>query len=611
MMFFLILVFLLPGVAWLANRVKCTADTLSALADAAGLSIAVNSLLWLSSVYLNVKITEVVWLMFYCVCSVSLLRGVFMHRRQIRMSWKLVLSLTALFLITVFRFFQVRDLVFPAWVDSIQHATVINWLVSAQAVASPQGYLPFFYYFGFHGFAATTVILTGQPVDQVMLVLGQVIGALIPFAIYRLAKVLFGDFKRAFAAALLVAFFSHMPAYYASWGRYTLLTGAFLCILAMAHCLELMRKEASWGDAAMTAVLITGTWLAHYLAGIILMTFISILAIGTLVTDIRHHQISRGIWIKLIAGVAVGVLICLPWLMHAWQFARLEAGISLVRPSADENQGLLSYAIYLLRLAGPWRNYLFMGLGLAGLVGSFSRPKLRSISIWGLLLVIASLPFGLRLNPFRPDHLLILLWIPFSLSASFLLMNAVDMLGRLPQGVFLNKLMTVVLLGGLSTWGLISTSSIVNLNTILADKWDKDAIRWVGANLSKPVFLINLEPWQSGIYRGVDGGYWLGLLTDASINPALYLYTWQEPLIRDQTRHEIAQVVEFTTCNEGLYKYLDEHPITHIYIHIGTVGLQPAGLASCQAISSVYENGHVIIYQVDREQLAGIYSAGR
>jgi len=228
-----------------------------------------------------------------------------------------------------------------------------------------------------------------------------------------------------------------------------------------------------------------------------------------------------------------------------------------------------------------------------------------------LLLVIASLPFGVRLNPFRPDHLLILLWIPFSLFAAFLLINASESLGRLAHAAFLDKLMTVVLLAGLSTWGLLSTSSIVNLNTILADKWDKDAIRWVDENLSKPIFLINLKPWQSGIFRGVDGGYWLGLLTDASINPDIYLYTWQEPSIREQTRNDINQVSEFTTCDEGLYKYLSVHSITHIYVHIGTGGLQPAGLTSCQAISIIYGNGHVNLYQVDRDQLVGTYSAGR
>ncbi len=74
-----------------------------------------------------------------------------------------------------------------------------------------------------------------------MLLLGQVFNALSVLAVYLLATSLTKDRLAGLFAALVTGFLSSMPAYYASWGRYTQLVG----LLVLPVCAALMMRLLS------------------------------------------------------------------------------------------------------------------------------------------------------------------------------------------------------------------------------------------------------------------------------------------------------------------------------------------------------------------------------
>ena len=90
-----------------------------------------------------------------------------------------VLALTA-----ATRALQVRELIVPAWVDSVHH-TVITRLISDLG-RIPSSYEPYLavsdmhYHYGFHANAAALGWLCGLPSHQAVLLLGQVLNALTP-----------------------------------------------------------------------------------------------------------------------------------------------------------------------------------------------------------------------------------------------------------------------------------------------------------------------------------------------------------------------------------------------------------------------------------------------
>ena len=129
---------------------------------------------------------------------------------------------------------------------------------------------PFYYHYAFHTFAAQFAALSGLPPAQAVLILGQLLNAAVGLSVYHLAKTLSKDWRMAGLAALLVTFATKMPAYYLSWGRYTLLTGLVLLPLAMAASMRLLAGERRY----WLAVTFDGrTPLAHYFTAVLLALF--------------------------------------------------------------------------------------------------------------------------------------------------------------------------------------------------------------------------------------------------------------------------------------------------------------------------------------------------
>ncbi len=159
------------------------------------------------------------------------------------------LALLAIFgLALAVRLMMVRDLAAPAWVDPVHHTTIVRLIVEQGAY--PPSYEPYVralhasYHAGFHSLVATFHWLSGLEISRAMLLLGQVFNALSVLAVYLLTTSLTKDRLAGLFAALATGFLCSMPAYYASWGRYTQLTGLLVLPVCAALLMRLLSGRA-------------------------------------------------------------------------------------------------------------------------------------------------------------------------------------------------------------------------------------------------------------------------------------------------------------------------------------------------------------------------------
>jgi hypothetical protein len=78
--------------------------------------------------------------------------------------------------------------------------------------------------------------------------------------------------------------------------------------------------------------------------------------------------------------------------------------------------------------------------------------------------------------------------------------------------------------------GCLTMLRIINPVTRLSHEADVRAMRWIGTHTPADAkFAVVVQPWIGGSYVGVDGGYWIPVLTNRrSILPP-GLYTWVAP----------------------------------------------------------------------------------
>ncbi len=606
-----LLILVLPGaalLAWLPVRGKPTpAASIRWLADAVALSISLSALAALFSHLLNITWTRDGLLTAYAVCALAAVSGwVFsiikdlQHAPRPRFSWQRVRSviphgvflLSALVILAgmiFWRLYQARSYAMPAWVDSVHHTFVVGKILAAGGLPDtlgPELPVPFFYHYGFHLITAIYCALTGAAPATAVLYFGQAVNALIALAVFRLAIALHADWKPAALAALLVGFVMQMPAYYLTWGRYTLSAGLVLLPAGMAAVLDLHSDPDSAGAWLRLLFLTAGICLTHYLTMLMLAFFYII----QFAISIRQR---KGLVMLFTAGLG-GVLLALPWLLKLWTHNGSAAGVTSLGVEGFSK----SYLEYLMYLTGPLRSHILMIAALPGLALAFLKPRTRGFAIWALLLGLLTLPL-LRIDPFRPDLFAIVLFLPASILVSRLLAGCSDPPGHLYRP-WIGNLILLLAAGGLLFWGIRETRTMKNPLTIIIQPSELEVLDWIAQNTPPNArFWINSTPWQ-GAYRGVDGGYWLLPYAHRQTLTPPALYTSGEPAYVNQFQDWSRRASQMTTCNEEFWSLVAEARLTHIYVKKDYGSLQPAALVNCPGVLLIYQKNQVSLYEITR-----------
>lgn len=483
------------------------------------------------------------------------------------------LSVSGLLLLaTAWRFYQVRHLVLPAWVDAVHHTLLVRilleqqWLPTTWAPYLP--HTPFYYHFGFHATAAmlaATTGLTGLGLGKAVLITGQLWQVLLVLAIYLLARALFGDHEPAFVAALLVTFVAEMPAFYVSWGRYPLLAGATLLILAMTAA-----TAQRW---VLLTLLIVLTAITHHYALFLLVLF--------LIISWFSRPSQR--WPLLLSATSAAILVS-PWLWRVWSLGRQWGGLAF--QAGDER----NTNVYLLTLLGPFQNYVLLLLAAIG-YALFIRtlyqrtPAQRHwvpFGLWTLGLVLLLGPWAVQ--PFRSDHAALLLFLPAVLFATVALQH-------MRQPIYRWAIILLLLMGG-----MLATRQLVRPDTILADGGDMAALQWLDGNTAPTArFLIDGAPWF-GLWRGVDGGWWIMPLTGRSTVLPPLAYAWSSADTIAGYTNPTSALAALATTPQPVYcqqvgRIMQETAATYYYTHSPRPRL-------CPTLQLVYSNATgVQLYQ--------------
>jgi hypothetical protein len=394
-----------------------------------------------------------------------------------------------------------------------------------------------------------------------------------------------------------------MPAYYVTWGRYTLSAGLVLLPLAMLAVERAAREGAHKAERIQALLLTAGVALTH-LTALLLLAFWVVLLLGE---GLLHRWRAAGNAsnpVDLRGGLAAalsaagGVLLAAPWLWRIWQQFGASAQVSLVSPL---DGGQADYWQYILYLLGPSYSHILFIAAAMGLLWGLLLAGARRLAFWGLVIALLMLPWGVRLNPIRPDHMAIVLFLPAALLLANVLVGWGEVAARLPWGSLrmAGQILIGLTAGAALAWGGWQSRSVINPETVFVTKADLQALEWIRQNTPADArFLINTTQWMTGVYRGVDGGYWLPLITGRQtlLPPALYTLGEPDDVRRINERAERAS--RLTTCDEAFWSLVEEGGFEFVYLREGRGSLQPSGLLNCPDVVLIYRREGLTIFQI-------------
>jgi hypothetical protein len=597
---------MLPGAAVLAWQADRRRSGMENVALAFGLGIAAIAILALLGRIAGFAFTAPALIAVELCAVAALAVGLIRRRPRLRFSPFLLAELAALAALTGLRFYQARSLALPAWVDSVHHTFLVRLFLEGGGIpADLQPWIPgpFYYHYGFHAATAVFAALAGFSADRAVLIFGQILNAGAALAAYRLALAIRPNRKPALLALALTGFAAQMPAYYLAWGRYTLLAGVILLALAAAEAVEFAFRAPRRGAAVRLAVLTAGLLLTHYLAALLLAVFLLVVGGYLLLEKSRRRRFGG-----LAAAAGAGTAIALPWLVPMLRHSTVGVGVDVIASqAAADAMYFANYAEYVAKLLGPARNYVFLAAGLlAALAALFRRGPARILAVWGLILAVQTLPWGLRIEPFRPDHLAIVLFLPAAVLAALGAGRLAGFLRRRLPAAYPRLFLAGAALG-FCLAGIWQTRDIVPAGTVFADADDRAAVEWVSAfTPAGAVFLINTAPWQGGLYRGVDGGWWLTALAGrrALLPPMLYSFA-DRNYIGDVNRLA-SEISTMKGCSDGFRELISQYGVTYIYVKDGTGSLRAEDLDGCAGVNEVFRAGKVRIYAVVAAAGSGI-----
>lgn len=600
------LLLLIPGFVWWVWLGKRNQDPLISLAQIIGISLALISLLAEFFFLLggSLCLADIVGiLIIFLVLGIAGLvkNDLKFPKNNIP---HLLIGLVVFGLVIAWRLYQAKDLLLPNWVDSQHHYLIIRTIleqVGLPKTLAPSLDVPFFYHYGFHAVTAFFSGLSGLELGKSMLVLGQILNASIGLSIYALGKELWEDWRPAAFATLLVSFATRMPAYYLSWGRYTLTVGLVLLPLAMASTLQLLRKSDRKMAVFTLAVLTAGLLLSHYFAAVLLAIFLVILAFVYLIPRWKAPLTALSGFSGVLTSVICGIMLALPWLARVVKYSTASTGVGLSFPDSFQTVANSSQWEYIWQLLSPVSNQWMLLPAGVGLLWAIIKGKKIHFSLWALILGILTLPWSFTLRPFRPDHFAIVLFLPAVLLAGWFCWQISLLLEKWLKLQWIPILFLFLTAAGWTIWGFPLSENIVNSKTILVTEADLDALDWIAENTPPDArFFINNTYWLNNTYRGVDGGGWLLPYTGrwSLIPTVFYGYSPDKAFVQGiQDWGERAS--QITTCSEDFWELVEEADLDWIYLKEGVGSLQPEGLKGCEGIIDTYTNDSIIVFKIE------------
>jgi hypothetical protein len=492
------------------------------------------------------------------------------------------------------RFLAIRDLAFPPWVDSSRHGLITA--VMAENGRTLTDYAPYLdidrslYHTGFHAYSATVAMMTGVPINRLLLNLGQLLQALMPLTVYAGAWLLTRRRGVGLIAAFLVAVPFFFPAYYATWGRFTQLAAMLIMPILIGLLWQLVRGAKTgrkwWG---LVGVLSAGIFLIHFRVFLIFLPFALFV---WLFSAGRHTR-----WLVLAGGL--GGLLVLP---RALQLQATNLGNSILNAPDSYNSFPRGY------VETGWEQYWLI-LGGVVLLGVFLA------SCWGrrwttlpLLLVAWVAVVGGVLSgrlTFVPTTWLINInsaYITLFLPLSLVLGIGMERIwANARQRYWIETMLLMVLfgVGGMAAllFGARQQITILNESTILAWEGDNAGILWLNDHLPPDANIaVNSWLWSGTTWAVGDGGAWLLPLTQRAVTtpPIDYIYAADNGESVRQFNEAASAMPDWS--DPTATDWLQAQGVTHIFVGAKGGFFDPAKLVQNPQVEMIYHEGGVFVF---------------
>lgn len=580
-------------------------DPLVTLAMQFALGLSIWPLLFLLTTKLGIAMSPnvmraIVYATIVCGAILFFVRARRVRWSRVRVAMPFVLTFAILAVIAIVtRVLHIRGLAFPPWVDGVHHAMIVRLLLEQGAVpATMDPYIPgagFFYHWGFH--VPVTFVAAATNASEIptfLLSYGQALNALSLLMVYAAGRVLLRSREAGLIAASLAMFVSYYPGFYLSWGRYTHLAGTLVLPPLLIVLWQLARTSRPMRWIFASAILASGVLLIHVRVALFALVFALVMLIAT-----RPH-IVRALARWSIAATIAALLVS-PWLLV---LARNPHVADVIAPATTQglpmhllasthNRELLAIATAGISGIAGWMAMPIAGRALSAawwiVIVLVSRrkvrvhrkpwPALQLIGAFVLILAIALYwkPHGIDLTGFATlDSAIITMFLPLSLASAALITWVLRMRG----------LDMFALIIAMAIAGAMTTTNIVNPQTVFTDESDLRAMRWIEQHVPRDaVFAVEARPWIPPAYVGVDGGYWLEVTTGRRSTLPPLLYAWSLP--RTQVDAINARLRE-----------LRPKGATHIYVGARGSEARRRALLATNAVRLIYRDGAVLIFEV-------------
>jgi hypothetical protein len=529
-----------------------------------------------------------------------------------------------IFGITLFtRLWIIRDHPYPAWSDSLHH-TLLTQLTAVQGKL-PLNLEPYSavsldkYHLGLYTLSATVQWLAQVPAHTALLWTAQVLNGLCGIGVYLVLDRKAGRLGAVLGAAV-VGLWSHQPAWYVNWGRFTQMSSQTVLLIAWLMTWEAITSyKLSWREyrakilwSTIVAATVTG---AMFLLHFRVAAFYVPLLIISATWELWKAQRERKVLPVLLGTTAVGVIALITVAPALWQAVYGYVAPHLIALEAAQAAGH-TYRVPQVARAYyefPWdsiqtlvaRPWLMILASLAAVVGVFRRNKLvLCCLLWMVALYLMANVHVLGIPLLSITNLgavLIMFYLPIGLiigSAAQELLNSLYLRWR---GLIIRLVMGIILAASF----VASHVRVTEIETFryFVTPGDITAMTWIRANTPPDaLFAVNTYFWLPNGPHGTDGGYWIPYFTGRQ--------TTVGTMINNLGGGEyLGEIVEMSHAVEQLE--IDNTSLSDLqamgvdYVYIGRggdfsgPGLNATQLKETEGVSLLYQEDGVFIFQIE------------
>jgi hypothetical protein len=413
--------------------------------------------------------------------------------------------------------------------DSVHHTIIAQLLVDNGGLF--RSWRPYAalttltYHYGFHSLVAGLSWLSGQPVRLALLTVGQTESALAAPLLYLLTLRLSGSRPAALWAALIAGLLSAMPAYYASWGRYTQLGGQTALVAVCVVWMALLDTAAGPAarpaqlarQIALAAIGTAGLALIHYRVAIFAACFVLAYAAYLLAARVRSWRALATLAGAGTASGALAMLLTTPWLLRLREGKLLAIGGNFAAQNIG-TEGVNGIPTSILGMLSPWP---LVALAAAALGLSLWRRQwaILVLPLWAGLVWLAANPYLLGLTGAGIISNFAVLIAGYLLLAP-LAGVALAWLGDLVARWRPARHLAPVAGAALAAWGLSWQPLCIDRSNELLRPADLAAMAWIArATPPESRFFVNSFPaYGDTLYAGSDGGWLLTFFSGRASN---------------------------------------------------------------------------------------------